>query len=267
MQQLPANDQPPGPIAIVTGATGAIGSSVAASLLQQGWRVALVGRDEARTQALAAQLGPESLPLVADATSSEAVDAAVTAAADRLGPPRALVHAVGSTLLRPAHAIKDAEFEDVIATNLSSAFFALRSFVRVVPRDRTGAALFFSSAATSIGLVNHEAIAAAKGGIDGLVTAAAASYAARGIRVNAIAPGLVRSGLTQRLVDNPATLQASEWMHPLGRIGEADDVAGLAALLVSDQAAWVTGQIIAVDGGLSGIKLAPPMRREATPAA
>ena len=109
----------------------------------------------------------------------------------------------------------------------------------------------FSSAATAIGLVNHDAISAAKGGIDGLVTAAAATYAARGIRVNALAPGLVRSELTRRLVENPATLQASEAMHPLGRVGEPDDIAALAALLVGPQAGWMTGQVIAVDGGWS----------------
>ena len=168
------------------------------------------------------------------------------------------MHAVGSTLLKPAHAIKDEDFETIIAENLTSAFYALRAFVRAAPRGAEASVVLFSSAATRIGLVNHEAIAAAKGGVDGLVTAAAATYAGRGIRVNALAPGLVRSGLTRRLVENPGTLQASEWMHPLGRVGDAADVAGLAAFLLSPAGAWITGQTIAVDGGLSGIKLAPP---------
>lgn len=245
-------------VAVVTGATGAIGAATAARLVADGWQVALVARDLERARQLAATLGPSTLPIQADATSSAAIDAAFAQVAEQLAQPTALVHAVGSTLLRPAHAIKDEELDEVISVNLVSAFYALRAFVRAVPRGTTSAALFFSSAATAIGLVNHDAISAAKGGIDGLVTAAAASYASRGIRVNALAPGLVRSGLTRRLVENPATLQASEWMHPLGRVGEPEDIAGLAAFMVGDQASWLTGQVVAVDGGLSSIKPAPP---------
>lgn len=245
------------PVAIVTGATGAIGSATARRLLAAGWQAALVGRDRDGVGALAAELGPAAVALVADLTESSAVDAAFGEVVERLGQPRALVHAVGSTMLKPVHALSDAEIQEVLAVNLLSAFYAMRAFVRTAPRDQPASILLFSSAASKIGLLNHEAIAAAKGGIEGLVTSAAATYAARGIRVNAIAPGLVRSRMTQRLVQNEATLRVSEAMHPLGRIGDAEDVAAMAAFLVSGEAGWITGQVIAVDGGLSGIKLAP----------
>jgi NAD(P)-dependent dehydrogenase (short-subunit alcohol dehydrogenase family) len=245
------------PVALVTGATGAIGSATARRLVASGWRVGLVARDRARVEALAGELGPATAGVVADATMSAAVEAAFREVGETLGPPQALVHAVGSTLLKPAHALSDADLGDVLAVNLLSAVYALRSFVRAAPRHSPSSVVLFSSAATRIGLINHEAIAAAKGGIDGLVTAAAATYATRQIRVNAVAPGLVRSGLTRRLVEHEATLRASEAMHPLGRIGEPDDIAALAAFLVSPEAAWITGQVIAADGGLSGIKLAP----------
>jgi NAD(P)-dependent dehydrogenase (short-subunit alcohol dehydrogenase family) len=160
-------------------------------------------------------------------------------------------------LLKPAHVISDAEFDEVLDVNLRSAFYALRAFVRAVPRGRAASIVFFSTAATRIGLMNHEAISAAKGGVDGLVTAASATYASRAIPVNAVAPGLVRSNLTRRLTDNESSLQVSEAMHPLGRIGDPEDVAGLAAFLLTADAEWITGQVIAVDGGLSGIKLPP----------
>lgn len=245
------------PIAVVTGATGAIGSATARRLVAAGWRVALIGRDRGRVDDLAAELGTTAAAFAADATVSATIDAAFGEVVERFGPPDALVHAVGSTILKPLHAMSDAEIDEVLQVNLLSAIYATRAFVRAAARGRPAAILLFSSAATRIGLVNHEAIAAAKGGIDGLVTSAAATYAARGIRVNGIAPGLVRSGLTARLVENEGTMRMSEAMHPMGRIGDAEDVAALAAFLVSPDASWITGQVVAVDGGLSGIKLAP----------
>jgi NAD(P)-dependent dehydrogenase (short-subunit alcohol dehydrogenase family) len=255
------------PVAIITGANGAIGAASARRLVDDGWQLGLIGRDASALEQLAQSLGATTHVVAADPTDPTQLDTAVADVIDRLGPPRGLVHAVGSTLLKPAHAIADADFEAVIAANLTSAFYALRAFVRVVPRGSSGSVVLFSSAATHIGLVNHEAIAAAKGGVDGLVTAAAATYAARGIRVNAIAPGLVRSRLTRRLVENEATLRASEAMHPLGRVGEAVDIAGLVAFLLSPAAEWITGQHIAVDGGLSSIKLPPAPARVAATAA
>jgi NAD(P)-dependent dehydrogenase (short-subunit alcohol dehydrogenase family) len=260
MHELPSHVPPAPPIALITGASGSIGRAVAEALLGKGWAVALVSRDEARVQELAETLGAGAHPYVADTTDPGAIGAAVDAVTRDLGAPLGLVHAVGSTLLKPLHAVSDEEFEDVLGVNLRSAFYTLRAFVRAVPRGMPASAVLFSTAATRIGLLNHEAIAAAKGGVDGLVTAAAATYASRGIRVNALAPGLVRSGLTRRLVENEATLRASEAMHPLGRIGDARDVAALAAFLVSAESSWITGQIIAVDGGLSAIKLPPPQR-------
>jgi NAD(P)-dependent dehydrogenase (short-subunit alcohol dehydrogenase family) len=117
-----------------------------------------------------------------------------------------------------------------------------------------GSIVLVSSAAARVGLANHEAIAAAKAGVAGLCLAAAASYAARGIRVNAVAPGLVRTPLTAGITGNELALKASTAMHPLGRIGEPEEVAEAIAWLLDAKQSWITGQILGVDGGLATLR-------------
>jgi NAD(P)-dependent dehydrogenase (short-subunit alcohol dehydrogenase family) len=117
-----------------------------------------------------------------------------------------------------------------------------------------GAIVLVSSAAARVGLANHEAIAAAKAGIIGLTLAAAASYAARGIRVNCVAPGLTETPLTARITANEASRKASEAMHALGRIGRPEEIASAMAWLLDPENSWVTGQVIGVDGGLASVR-------------
>ena len=117
-----------------------------------------------------------------------------------------------------------------------------------------GSVVLASTVATRIGLANHEAIAAAKGGVNGLVLAAAASYAGRNIRVNAVAPGLVRTPLAAKLTGSEMALKASTALHPLGRIGEPADVASVIALLLDPASSWITGQVIGIDGGLGSVR-------------
>ena len=117
-----------------------------------------------------------------------------------------------------------------------------------------GSVVLMSTVATRVGLANHEAIAAAKSGINGLVISAAATYANRNLRVNAVAPGLVRTPLSVKITGNELALKASTAMHPLGRIGDPADVAAAVAWLLDPATNWVTGQIIGVDGGLSTVR-------------
>jgi NAD(P)-dependent dehydrogenase (short-subunit alcohol dehydrogenase family) len=117
-----------------------------------------------------------------------------------------------------------------------------------------GSLLLFSSAAGRIGLANHEAIAAAKAGIIGLTLSTAATYAQRGLRVNCIAPGLVKTHMSEKITANPSAEAFSRALHPLGRLGVADDIKGLGSLLLSEEGAWITGQVFGVDGGLSSLK-------------
>ena len=117
-----------------------------------------------------------------------------------------------------------------------------------------GSGVLMSSCAASVGLPNHEAIAAAKAGVEGLVRAAAATYAGSGLRFNAVAPGLVATPMAMRITENESALKASVAMHPLVRIGQPEDVAPSIAFLLGEASAWTTGQVLGVDGGLARLK-------------
>jgi len=160
-----------------------------------------------------------------------------------------------SILLKPAHLISDQEFADTIATNLTTAFNLVRAATRLMMKQAGGGSIVLcSSVAARRGLVNHEAIAAAKAGVEGLALAAAASYARFGVRVNCVAPGLTRTDLTRSLTQNETVAKISAALHPLGRIGEPAEVASAICWLLDAEQSWVTGQVIGIDGGLGHIQ-------------
>ena len=248
--QVPSSTQ----IAIVAGATGGIGSALCHRLTRAGWQIALVARSADRLHELQSQL-PHSQVFVADITRGDEVQATWDAVTQKMGPPTAVAHCVGSIILKPAHLLSDQDWHDTIQLNLSSAFYLLRSAVRTWSRASfPGSLVFCSTAAAKIGLANHEAIAASKAGLEGLVRSAAATYAARGIRVNAVAPGLVQTQLAAKITGNEGALKASLSMHPLRRLGQPSDIASALAWLMDPEQSWVTGQILGVDGGLGSLK-------------
>ncbi len=231
---------------VILGAGGGIGSAVARRLAKNGAGLLLAGRSAEPLQHLAAETG--GTPFTLDATRPDHVVEAVQWAEANLAPVTGVVNAVGSIVLKPAHATSIDEWNDVVATNLTSAFAAVHAGAKAM-RGRGGSIVLFSSVAAGLGLANHEAIAAAKGGVEGLVRAAAATYARNGIRVNAIAPGLVRTPQSAGLLRSEAAEAASATMHPLGRVGEPDDIAPAVEWLLDPATDWVTGEVIAVDGG------------------
>jgi NAD(P)-dependent dehydrogenase (short-subunit alcohol dehydrogenase family) len=236
---------------VILGAGGGIGSATARLLAKRGAHLVLAGRTPQSLEALASETGGIAYPL--DASQTTEVAAAVDMAATRFGRIDGIANCVGSLLLKPAHITSDDEWDETIATNLRSAFAAVRAGARSM-QDGGGSIVLVSSAAAEVGLANHEAIAAAKGGIAGLTRSAAASYAGRNIRVNAVAPGLVRTKLTERLTANEQSEQASTAMHALGRLGEPDDVASAIGFLLDPTNDWITGQVIGVDGGLGSVR-------------
>jgi 3-oxoacyl-[acyl-carrier protein] reductase len=240
------------PVTVVLGATGGIGAATTRLLASRGHRLHLLARDAEALAALAAEVGAAGTAVV-DARDVAAVDAAVAAVVESEGRLDGATSLVGSLLLKPAHLTSAEDWAEVLAVNLTSAFALLRA---AAPRMRTtgGSIVLASTAVVRTGMANHEAIAAAKGGVEGLVRAAAATYAGSGVRVNAVAPGLTRTPLTARLTASPEHLEASTRLHALGRIGEPEDVAGAVAFLLDPTVTWVTGQILAVDGGLGSVR-------------
>lgn len=238
----------------ILGAGGGIANALARLLKSQGANIYLAGRNQAKLESIAQELDVPYQTL--DGTDFAQVEQAVGDASVQLGGLDGSVNLIGSVLLKPAHLTSAQEWTSVIHTNLTSAFALVRaSCTRLRPEG--GSIVLMSSAAADIGLSNHEAIAAAKGGIEGLVRSAATTYASKNIRFNAVAPGLVQTSLTERVWNQPKAAEMSRSLHPLGRFGTADEVARAIQFLLSPQQSWITGQVLGVDGGLGKLKSFP----------
>ena len=248
----PQHSEHPERTILILGAAGGIGSALTRRLAATGARLLLAGRTAAPLEALAADTGGDTHIL--DARDFGAVEAAVREAYQE-GSPFGAVNCVGSILVKPAHLVSEDDFEDTVGQNLRTAFALVRAVGRVCSRSAGDVRVaLVSTAAASTGLANHEAIAAAKAGVEGLVRSAAATYARAGIRVNAVAPGLVDTPLAARITGNPRALEMSTGLHAAGRIGRPEDVARALEWLLEPANDWVTGQVFGVDGGLSTVR-------------
>ena len=239
---------------VVFGANGGIGAAVSRRLAAAGAGLVLAGRSEEKLVKLASAL--DATACVLDATQADQVRACLETAVDRFGQLDGVVNCVGSLLLKPADRTTPEEFAEVISTNLGSAFAVVHSAAAVMRRSG-GSVVLLSSAAAEVGLPNHEAIAAAKAGIIGLARSAAATYASRGLRFNCVAPGMVRTPLTESITASDVALKGSIAMHALGRIGEPEDIAAAVGFLLDPANNWLTGQVLGVDGGLAHVRARP----------
>lgn len=238
---------------LVMGGTGGIGSEVVRGLTEAGAHVLAMARDESRLDELARETG--AAVVAADASDFDAVEQAATQAKEQWGRLDGIVNCVGSVLLRPAHMTSAAAWRETLSKNLDTAFAAVRTGGKLLGDG--GSVVLVSTAAVRSGLPNHEAIAAAKGGIEGLVRSAAATYGPQGIRFNAVAPGLVRTPLTERITGNERAAEASRSLHVMGRFGEPAEIASAIVWLLDPAQGWVTGQILGVDGGLGSARTMP----------
>jgi len=220
-------------------------------------RVILAGRDESKLTQLSQKLGTNTSAAVVDIFSLEDVERCTQAVVSQHGRLDGVANCVGSVVLKSAHTTSAHEFETTLKINLVSSFNVLKAAVKAMmknPNGTGGSIAFCSSAVAMHGIPNHEAIAAAKGGIASMARSAAASYAPKNIRVNCVAPGLTRTPMTSRITNREPALKASAGMHALGRIAEPDEVARVLAFLLNSENSFITGQTIGVDGGLSSLK-------------
>ncbi len=234
---------------LIYGGSGGIGSATAQALHRKGYSLHLVGRDAGRLAAVSASVG--ATHTVAD-VADDASFAQVTAdAGDTLA---GLVYAVGTINLKPLSRLTAADFEKDFRINALGAALAMQAAMPALKaHEGTASVVLFSTVAVSQGFTAHASVAMAKGAVEGLTLALAAELAPK-MRVNCIAPSLTRTPLAKALTANEQMATAIAQMHAMQRLGEPEDIANLAAFLISQDSGWMTGQIIGVDGGRSSLR-------------
>lgn len=234
---------------LIFGGAGGIGAETARLLAKRGYALHLVGRDEGKLRVAAAETG--AAYSIADVEDAGAISRAVSEA----GTPLAgLVYAVGTITLKPLSRLTIADIERDFRVNAAGAALAVQAALPALKaNEATASVVMFSTVAVAQGFTSHASVSMAKGAVEGLTLALAAELAPK-VRVNAIAPSLTRTPLAQALTGNEQMATAIAGLHALPRLGEAADSAALAAFLISQEAGWITGQIIGVDGGRSTLR-------------
>ncbi len=240
-----------GKSALVTGASGGIGCEIARALHRQGAIVALSGTRRDALEALAAELGDRAFVCPADLADPAAADALVATAETVAGPLHILVNNAGFTRDMLALRMKDADWQAVLDIDLSAPFRLSRAAMRGMLRRRAGRIVQISSVVGTTGNPGQANYAAAKAGLVGMTKALAQEVGSRGITVNVVAPGFIETPMTDALPE--AGRQKLIEAIPLGRMGQPADVAAAVVYLASDEAAWVTGATIHVNGGMAMI--------------
>lgn len=238
-----------GRTALITGASGGIGGAIARAFHAQGAVVGLSGTRREALAALAAELGDRAHVLPADLADPAAAEALIAAAEGAMGRLDILVNNAGLTRDTLALRMKDEDWETVLAVDLSAPFRLCRAALKGMVKRRAGRIISIGSIVGATGNPGQANYAAAKAGLVGMSKALAQEVAARGITVNVIAPGFIATAMTDALSEDQRAALASR--IPLGRLGRPEDVAAAAVYLASDEAGWITGAVLHVNGGMA----------------
>jgi len=238
-----------GQVAFVTGGSRGIGLAIARALHGAGAKVAIVGRDLAKAQSVAAELGDRAAGISCDVAEAGQVEAAVATAEAALGPITILVNNAGLTRDNLLIRLTDEDWDTVLNANLKGAFHTMRVLAKGMMKRRGGRIINITSVVGLMGNRGQANYAASKAGLIGLTKSVAQEYASRGVLVNCVAPGFIETDMTAAL---PAEASASLLSGiPLGRFGHPDEIAGAVVFLASDLARYVTGHVLVVDGGMA----------------
>jgi 3-oxoacyl-[acyl-carrier protein] reductase len=233
---------------LVTGGTRGIGRACAALFAAEGAKVAICGRNAGAAETAAAELGGSVKGYGCDIGDSDAIDAMIKAVTEDLGPITVLVNNAGITRDGLLMRMKNDQWDDVLRTNLSGAFYACRATARGMLKQRAGRIINLSSVIGLHGQAGQANYAAAKAGLIGFSKSYAQEVASRGITVNVVAPGYIETDMTAVLGEEAMKTIIDK--VPLKRAGTADEIAKAVAFLASDAAAYITGAVLSVDGGL-----------------
>ncbi|MEG8052196.1 3-oxoacyl-[acyl-carrier-protein] reductase [Sphingomonas aerolata] len=240
-----------GMTALVTGASGGIGSEIARALAAQGARLAISGSNAAKLDAFLATLGGDHVALPCDLSDPAAVDALVPQAVEKLGKVDILVNNAGVTRDNLAMRMKDDEWDSVIRVNLEAAFRLMRAAAKPMMKARFGRMISVTSIVGVTGNPGQANYAASKAGLIGMSKSMAQELASRSITVNCVAPGFITSPMTDALPDAQKTALTTK--IPAGRLGEGADIGAAIVYLASREAGYVTGQTLHVNGGMAMI--------------
>ncbi|MEV4420950.1 SDR family oxidoreductase [Patulibacter sp. NPDC049589] len=240
--------------AVVTGATSGIGAEIARVLADRGARVAVCGRDRERGDVVVAEItaaGGEAVFVAYDALDPAGAGTLVAAVEEALGPVEILVNNAGTMFFGPVAGHTPETFDTAIGINLRAPFLLTQAALPGMADRRHGRVVFVSSNGASSGAARTSLYAMSKAGLEGLMRALMAEFAASGITFNTVAPGLVRTPLTSTMLDDPAMQTRFAGHHPNGRVGDVRDIAHAVAMLADDNAGHVLANVLTVDGGLT----------------